>query len=125
MARPVLFVLDDDTGVMFALREDLSRRFSLDFRVVGESSAAAGLAKLRRLAKHGERVALLIVDHQMTELPGLLRRQRAQLAPIAAGLTDRLQDGTGLQRTLALWRSESISATLRFLDAAGQLTSAR
>src|ERR1700722_4377537 len=84
MARPVLFVLDDDAGVMFALREDLSRRFSLDFRVLGESSAAAALAKLRRLAKHGERVALLIVDHQMTELPGLEFLARAhELHPSA------------------------------------------
>jgi thioredoxin reductase (NADPH) len=84
MTRPVLFVLDDDAGVMLALRDDLSRRFSQDFRVLGESSAAAGLAKLRRLAKHGERVALLIVDEQMTELPGLEFLARAhQLHPSA------------------------------------------
>ena len=68
---------------------------------------------------------LALLDRIGANSAELLRRQRAQLAPIAAGLTDRLQDGTGPQRTLALWRSESISATLRFLDAAGQLTSAR
>jgi hypothetical protein len=45
----VLFVLDDDAGVMRALRGDLSRRFSQDFQILGESSAAAGLATLRRL----------------------------------------------------------------------------
>ena len=46
MARPVLFALDDDAGVVHALHGDLSRRFGRDFRVLGESSAAAGLATL-------------------------------------------------------------------------------
>jgi DNA-binding PadR family transcriptional regulator len=50
----------------------------------------------------------------------LLRLQHAQLAPIAAVLSDRLHHATGLQQTLALWRSESISATLRFLEATAQ-----
>ena len=47
MARPVLFVIDDDAGVVDALRNDLARRFSGDFLVVGEYSAAVGLATLR------------------------------------------------------------------------------
>jgi len=71
MSRPVLFVLDDDAGVMRALRDDLIRRFSEDFRVIGESSAAAGLAMLRELAGDHEPVALLIVDHDMTEMAGV------------------------------------------------------
>jgi thioredoxin reductase (NADPH) len=84
MTRPVLFVLDDDPEVMLALRGDLSRRFSQDFRVLAESSAAAGLAKLRLLARRRERVALLIIDHQMTELPGLEFLARAhELHPSA------------------------------------------
>jgi ActR/RegA family two-component response regulator len=84
MSRPVLFALDDDAGVVRALRGDLSRRFSRDFRVLGESSAAAGLATLRQLAGHGEPVALLIVDHHMTEMPGLEFLARAhELHPSA------------------------------------------
>ena len=71
MSRPVLFVIDDDAGVVHALREDLSRRFGEDFRVIGESSAAAGLAALRELADEHEPVALLIVDHDMTEMAGV------------------------------------------------------
>jgi hypothetical protein len=50
MSSPVLFVIDDDTGAMNAPRDDLSRRFGGDFRVIGESSAAAGLVALRGLA---------------------------------------------------------------------------
>ena len=50
MSRPVLFVIDDDPEVVRALHDDLSRRFGKDFRVIGEWSAAAGLATLRDLA---------------------------------------------------------------------------
>ncbi len=71
MSRPVLFVIDDDAGVMRTLQDDLGRRFGQDFRVIGESSAAAGLAVLRELAGEHEPVALLIVDHDMTEMAGV------------------------------------------------------
>ncbi len=71
MAQPVLFLLDDDAGVVRALRDDLSRRFGEDFRVIGESSPASGLATLRGLARGGDPVALLIVDHSMSEMPGV------------------------------------------------------
>jgi thioredoxin reductase (NADPH) len=70
-APPVLFVIDDDTGVMNALRDDLSRRFGDDFRVIGESAAARGLAVLRRLADECEPVALLIVDHGLSGMTGV------------------------------------------------------
>jgi thioredoxin reductase (NADPH) len=71
MSRPVLFVIDDDPEVVRALHDDLSRRFGKDFRVIGESSAAAGLATLRELAAGHEPVALLIVDHHMREMSGV------------------------------------------------------
>ena len=71
MSRPVLFVIDHDAGVVHALRDDLGRRFGEDFRVIGESSAPAGLAVLRQLADEREPVALLIVDQDMTEMAGV------------------------------------------------------
>ena len=77
MSHPVLFVIDDDPGVMHALRDDLSRRFGKDFRVIGELSAAAGLAVLRKLADQHTQVALLIVDHEMSEMPGVRFLARA------------------------------------------------
>jgi CheY-like chemotaxis protein len=83
-ARPVLYVVDDDAGVVRALRDDLDRRFGEDFRVVGESSAAAGLAALRRLADERQQVALLIADHAMSEMPGTEFLARAhQMHPLA------------------------------------------
>ncbi len=50
MSQPVLFVIDDDAGVVHGLRSDLGRRFGGDFRIIGELSAAAGLVTLRALA---------------------------------------------------------------------------
>ncbi len=84
MSQAVLFVIDDDVGVVGALRDDLGRRFGDDFRVVAEVSAAAGLEILRRLADRREAVALLIVDHAMSEMPGVDFLARAHaLHPLA------------------------------------------
>jgi hypothetical protein len=70
MPHPVLFVIDDNAGVVRALQDDLGRRFSQDFRVIGESSAAAGLATLRQLSDDHQTVALLIAGHDMSQMPG-------------------------------------------------------
>jgi thioredoxin reductase (NADPH) len=70
MPHPVLFVIDHDPGVVRALRDDLGRRYGEDFRVVGTSSAGAGLAMLRDLADEHVAVAVFIVDHHMREMPG-------------------------------------------------------
>ncbi len=84
MARPVLFLVDDDPGVVQALRDDLSRRFGQDFQVLGTSSASAGLATLGGLAARHEPVALLIAGHAMTEMPGTGFLARAhELHPLA------------------------------------------
>ena len=63
---PVLFVIDDDAGTTHALRDDLARRFGEDFRVIGETSAPAGLSALRGLAELHQPVALLIVDDNLS-----------------------------------------------------------
>jgi len=83
-SQPVLFAIDDDSGVVHALRDDLARRFGEDFRIIGESSAAAGLATLRELADERVPVALLIVDHDMGEMPGVDFLARARdMHPLA------------------------------------------
>jgi thioredoxin reductase (NADPH) len=68
---PVLFVIDDDARTARALRDDLARRFGQDFRVIAETSAPAGLSALRGLAELHEPVALLIVDHNLSGMPGV------------------------------------------------------
>jgi DNA-binding PadR family transcriptional regulator len=49
--------------------------------------------------------------------PGdLLRAQRRRLIPVADELATQLRTATGFDQDLMLWRHESVSATLRFLD---------
>jgi DNA-binding PadR family transcriptional regulator len=49
--------------------------------------------------------------------PGdLLRAQRRYLVPVADRLAGQLCTTTGFDRTLALWRHESVCSTLRFID---------
>ncbi len=47
----------------------------------------------------------------------LVEDQREQLLPVADALHGRLAAASGFDRTLALWRYETVSATVRFLDA--------
>ncbi len=47
----------------------------------------------------------------------LLDAQREQLLPVVTALRERLANATGFDRTIAAWRWETVSATLRFLDA--------
>src|SRR5215472_8418026 len=71
ISQPVVFVIHDDAGVVRTLRDHLSRRFGEDFRIVAETSVTAGLSVLRGLADSGEPVALLIVGHQLNDMPGV------------------------------------------------------
>jgi PadR family transcriptional regulator AphA len=85
----------------------------------GRRSAAAWLA---RPACHNRDVRselllkLALLDRAGAEPGPLLDAQRDQLLPLARGLQDRLAAATGFDRTLALWRCETMAATLRFLD---------
>jgi hypothetical protein len=47
----------------------------------------------------------------------MLAAQQALLVPVASALRDRMATATGFDRTLLLWRYETASATVRFLDA--------
>ena len=94
----------------------------------GQQAATAWLNRpvdIPRVIRPELLLKLALLDRIGADPAELLGRQRALLAPIAAALTDRPHVGTRLERTLALWRSESISAALRFLDAAEQPVSAR
>ncbi len=82
--HPVIFVIDDDAKVAEALRDDLSRRFGRDFKLIAETSAASGLVMLRELADSGVPVALLIVDHDMAEMSGIdVLAEAHRLHPLA------------------------------------------
>jgi DNA-binding PadR family transcriptional regulator len=78
---------------------------------------------LRRPAGHNRdvRSELLVKLALLARIDGdpqpLLAAQREQLIPVSRALQDRLDAATGFDRTLVLWRCETMAATLRFLDA--------
>lgn len=76
--QAVLFAIDDDPGAAHALRDDLSRRFGQEFRIVCESSATAGLAALSELGVRGVPVALLIVGQELSGMSGVTFLGRAR-----------------------------------------------
>jgi DNA-binding PadR family transcriptional regulator len=62
-------------------------------------------------------VKLALLDRSGADPHDLLAAQHALLVPVAAALRDRIATATGFDRTLVLWRYETASATIRFLEA--------
>jgi PadR family transcriptional regulator AphA len=62
-------------------------------------------------------VKLALLDRAGISPAALLQAQHTQLQPIADALAGRLAAADGFERILLLWRYETISATIRFLDA--------
>jgi thioredoxin reductase (NADPH) len=71
MSQPILFLVDDRPEVLEALAADLSRRFGTDHRILAETSPAAGLETLLRLAEEAQEVALVVAGQRMAELAGV------------------------------------------------------
>lgn len=59
---------------------------------------------------------LALLDRAGDDPTDLLKQQRAEFGPLAAVLADRVHATTGIEHTVALWRHESMSATIQFLD---------
>jgi DNA-binding PadR family transcriptional regulator len=95
-------------------------RTLVDATRAGRKAAKAWLA---RPASHtrdirSELLIKLALLDRADEDPGpLLEAQREQLVPVSDALHQRLISATGFERTMILWRSETVAATLRFLDA--------
>jgi DNA-binding PadR family transcriptional regulator len=62
-------------------------------------------------------VKLALLHRSGADPHDLLIAQHALLVPLAGALRDRMAAATGFDRTLLLWRYETVSATVRFLDA--------
>lgn len=60
---------------------------------------------------------LALIDRAGADPARLLDAQRDRLGPVAEALREQLAAASGFERTLVLWRCETVSATLRFLDA--------
>jgi DNA-binding PadR family transcriptional regulator len=88
-----------------------------------EAGRAAAVAWQHRPVKHtrdirSELLVKLALLHRSGADPhDLLVAQHALLVPLTSALQDRMAAATGFDRTLLLWRYETASATVRFLDA--------
>jgi DNA-binding PadR family transcriptional regulator len=78
---------------------------------------------LRRPAGHARDIRselllkMALLDRVGADPGDLVRAQRSQLVPIAGALAGQIPATAGFDRVLLQWRYESVSATLRFLDA--------
>jgi hypothetical protein len=78
---------------------------------------------LRRPAGHARDIRselllkMALLDRAGADPGDLVRAQRVRLAPIAGALAGQIPATAGFDRVLLQWRYESVSATLRFLDA--------
>jgi PadR family transcriptional regulator AphA len=88
------------------------------------SGRRAARVWLRTPVPHGRDVRsellikLALLDRAGDNPADLLSRQVAAFRPLATVLADRVQETTGMEHTLALWRHETMTATMQFLDRA-------
>ena len=68
--RPVLLAVDDEPLARRDVLRELRQRYGDDYRVVCETSAEAGLKRLREFEAAGEEVALVLADQWMPEMTG-------------------------------------------------------
>jgi PadR family transcriptional regulator AphA len=95
-------------------------RILVDATPAGRQAASAWLTRPVSHTREvrSELLAKLALLHRAGADPQpLLEAQREQLKPIAAALREHLAATSGFDRTLVLWRYETVTATLRFLDA--------
>jgi thioredoxin reductase (NADPH) len=69
-ARPIMLVVEDESGARARIRGELERRYGSDYRVTCERSALGALDKLERWRAAAEPVALVLVDQWMPDLTG-------------------------------------------------------
>ncbi len=95
-------------------------RSLIDATNVGRKAAAGWLASPvshNRDIRSELLVKLALLDRAGADPAPLLDAQRDKLQPVAEALEARLAEATGFERTVTLWRCETVAATLRFLDA--------
>ena len=69
MANPILLIADDNADLLKQLQRDLERRYGEQYRVITASSGRAALTTLQQLKKKNDRVALILVDQRLPDMP--------------------------------------------------------
>jgi DNA-binding PadR family transcriptional regulator len=111
-------------GLIHSAGEEPSPHGPVRFLVEAtEAGRAAAVSWQHRPVQHArdirsELLVKLALLHRSDADPhDLLVAQQALLMPIASALRDRIAVATGFDRALLLWRYETASAAVRFLDA--------
>src|SRR5512143_1846093 len=71
MAKPAIFVIDDEPMVLSAVERDLRPRFGDQFRILKAESGPAAMEALKQLKLRNEQVALFLVDQRMPHMTGV------------------------------------------------------
>lgn len=77
--KPILFSIDDDPQVLRAIRRDLRKKYSGQYRIVSTESANEALEALAQLKNKGENVAMFLSDQRMPEMLGVEFLEKAKL----------------------------------------------
>ena len=77
MPKPILLAIDDDTGVLEAVVQDLRRHYGQDYRIVRAASGGAALDICRQLKERNDIVALFLSDQRMPGMTGVDFLQQA------------------------------------------------
>ena len=68
--RPVIVAVDDDANALARTREELTRRYRSDYRIICTRRSRDALARLEELRDAGERVAIVLAAQWLPELNG-------------------------------------------------------
>ena len=79
MAKPLIWIIDDEPSGLRALEEALTRRFGADYEVVAHGSAHGALDALAAQKAQGLETALVIADQWMPEMQGVTLLGRVHL----------------------------------------------
>ena len=68
--RPVILAVDDDAAALARTREELTRRYRSDYRIVCTRRSRNALARLEELRAAGDRVAIVLAAQWLPDLTG-------------------------------------------------------
>lgn len=69
MANRILLIVDDNADLLKQLQRDLERRYGEQYRVITASSGRAALTTLQQLKEKNDRVALILMDQRLPDMP--------------------------------------------------------
>ena len=84
MAKPILFIIDDDAQVLRTIVRDVRNVYGKEYRILSTPSAQEALASLNELRNKRETVAMFLSDQRMPEMLGVeFLRQAKEYFPDA------------------------------------------